>query len=465
MAHVLVVDDQKSLRQTLAITLSRAGHAVDEAASGLEAVRRVDEALYDLVITDLKMEGTDGLAVLEAVKARDQDTEVLIVTAYGTIESAVQAIRRGAHDYLTKPFLPDQLLHAVDLALERRRLRTEVRALARRIDDPNDPDQLVGESPSFRRVLELVAEWATSDSTILITGETGTGKDQLARLIQRASPRRDRPYVVVNCATIPDSLFESELFGHMKGAFSGSTRNRKGLAQEADGGTLFLDEVGELPLEIQPQLLRFLESGEVRPIGQNRSLRVDARVIAATNRDLKAMIRQGAFREDLYYRLNVLPVELPPLRERKDDLPRLAIHFLARFARRLGRPAAELSKRAQLVLRSYDWPGNIRELENVIERGVMLCKGTELRPEHLLMPGGGAGLSASDPANPTLPAGAGVALGDAVTLAEVERLHILGVLQREGGNQKRAAQVLDVSKSTLWRKLKEYGNVGGEEEP
>ncbi|MCW8138923.1 MAG: sigma-54-dependent Fis family transcriptional regulator, partial [Planctomycetota bacterium] len=302
MAQVLVVDDQRSLRQTLSITLSRAGHAVDEAGSGAEAIRRVDETLYDLVITDLKMEEVDGLAVLEAVKARDADTEVLIVTAFGTIESAVQAIRRGAHDYLTKPFTPDQVLHAVDLALERRRLRTEVRSLARQIDDPNDPAEIVGEGERIRKVLEVVREWASSDSTILITGETGTGKDLLARMIRRLSPRRDRAYVVVNCATIPDNLFESELFGHMRGAFSGATRNRKGLAQEADGGTLFLDEVGELPLEVQPQLLRFLETGEVRPIGQNRSARVDTRVVAATNRDLHGMMRQGRFREDLYYR-------------------------------------------------------------------------------------------------------------------------------------------------------------------
>ncbi|MCO5171519.1 MAG: sigma-54 dependent transcriptional regulator [Planctomycetes bacterium] len=452
MAQVLVVDDQRSLRQTLSITLSRAGHTVDEAGSGAEAVRRVDETLYDLVITDLKMEEVDGLAVLEAVKARDADTEVLIVTAFGTIESAVQAIRRGAHDYLTKPFTPDQVLHAVDLALERRRLRTEVRSLARQIDDPNDPAEIVGEGERIRKVLEVVREWASSDSTILITGETGTGKDLLARMIRRLSPRRDRAFVVVNCATIPDNLFESELFGHMRGAFSGATRNRKGLAQEADGGTLFLDEVGELPLEVQPQLLRFLETGEVRPIGQNRSVRVDTRVVAATNRDLHGMMRQGRFREDLYYRLNVLPIELPALRERRDDVPRLAQHFVERFARRLGRPVSEINKRAVLLLKSYDWPGNIRELENLIERGVMLCRGNELRPEHLLMPGAGP-----PPAEAPRAPSAGAGVGDAITLAELERLHILAVLKREGGNQKRAAAVLDISKSTLWRKLKEYG--------
>ncbi|RMG16350.1 MAG: sigma-54-dependent Fis family transcriptional regulator [Planctomycetota bacterium] len=451
MAHVLVVDDEPSLRQTVSITLSRAGHSVDAAASGEEAVHRIGEVLYDVVVTDLRMEGVDGLAVLEAVKARDADAEVLIITAHGSIESAVQTIRRGAHDYLTKPFTPDQILHAVDLALERRRLRTEVRSLSRRLEDPNDPVTLVGHSAALERCLDVVREWAESDSTILISGETGTGKDLLARMILRYSRRADRPFVVVNCATIPDKLFESELFGHMKGAFSGATRNRKGLAQEADGGTLFLDEVGELPLEVQPQLLRFLESGEVRPIGQNRSLRVDTRVIAATNRDLLALIREGRFREDLYYRLNVLPIAIPPLRERREDIPVLAAHFVERFARRLGRPVRSISKRALLVLSGYEWPGNVRELENVIERAVMLAKGNELRPEHLFLPGSGS----TDPDGGAGPKGQGV--GDPMPLAELERRHILAVLKACGGNQKRAAGVLGISKSTLWRKLKGYG--------
>jgi len=450
VAQVLVVDDQRPLRETMSITLSRAGHSVDDVGSGAEAIRRIDETLYDLVITDLKMDEVDGLAVLESVKARDADTEVLIVTAYGSIESAVQAIRRGAADYLPKPFTPDQLLHAVDLALERRRLRTEVRSLSRRLEDPNDPEELIGASERIGRVLEIVKEWAASDSTILVTGETGTGKDLLARMIRRLSARRDRAFVTVNCATIPDNLFESELFGHVKGAFSGATQSRKGLAQEADGGTLFLDEVGELPLEVQPQLLRFLETGEVRPIGQNRSVRVDTRVVAATNRDLMDLIRKGGFREDLYYRLNVLPIEVPALRERREDIVILAVHFLERFARRLGRDVREISQRALLVLKSYDWPGNVRELENVIERGVMLAKGSELRPEHLLMPGGPAADS------PPASGGAG-GVGDPIPLSELERLHILAVLKSVGGNQKKAAAILEVSKSTLWRKLKEYG--------
>jgi DNA-binding NtrC family response regulator len=451
MAQILVVDDQKSLRRSMAITLSRAGHSVDEAASGSEAVRRIDESLYDLVITDLKLPDVDGLGVLEAVRARSTDTEVVIVTAHGSIESAVGAIRLGAHDYLAKPFSHEQILCSVDLALERRRLRTEVRTLSRRLEDPNDPTELLGESERLKRVLSVVSEWAASDSTILITGETGVGKDLLARMIKRLSPRQGQAFVVCNCATIPDSLFESELFGHMKGAFSGALRTRKGLAQEADGGTLFLDEVGELPLEIQPQLLRFLETGEIRPIGQNRSIRMDTRVIAATNRDLRAMIKEGRFREDLYYRLNVLPIELPPLRERLEDLSVLGGHFLQRFARRFGRPVEGISKKAMLVLKSYEWPGNVRELENVMERAVMLCRGTELRPEHLFMPGSGDLEERSKLPN------TGQGVGDSISIHELERLHILAVLKGLNGNQKRASGVLGISKSTLWRKLKEYG--------
>ncbi|MCA8925495.1 MAG: sigma-54-dependent Fis family transcriptional regulator [Planctomycetes bacterium] len=433
----------------MTIALSRAGHAVEGVGSGEEALARTQETLYDLVITDLRLGEVDGLEVLKGVKARDADTEVVVATAYGSIDSAVEAIRAGAFDYVTKPFTPDQLLHVVDRALERRRLKTEVRYLNRRLEDPNDPPELVGESERFQRVLGIVREWASSDSTILVTGETGTGKDLVARMIQRLSPRADEVFVVVNCATIPSALFESELFGHMKGAFSGATRNRKGLAQEADGGTLFLDEVGELPMAVQPQLLRFLETGEIRPIGQNRSVTVDTRVIAATNRDLRAMISEGTFREDLYYRLNVLPLDLPPLRQRVEDIVPLATRFLTRFARRLGRQAESFSQEAQEVLTAYGWPGNVRELENVVERAVMLARGAVIHPEHLFMP---------DAERPDLGQGGGEGgVGDLISLAELERRQILAILKRVSGNQKKAASVLDISKSTLWRKLKEYG--------
>ena len=447
MAQVLVVDDEKNVQKTLSITLSRAGHNVDVASSGEEAVEKVKETLYDLVVTDLRMGDTDGLGVLTAVKERDSETEVIVMSAYGSIETAVEAMKVGAHDFLEKPFSPDELLHAVDLAMERRDLRTEVKSLRRALDDPNDPEMIVSASEPMARILELLEDWAQSDSTILLTGETGTGKDLMARTIQRKSARQGKPFVVVNCATIPKSLFESELFGHVKGAFSSAMRNRKGLAHEAHGGTLFLDEIGEMPLEIQPQLLRFLEAGEIRPVGQNSNIIVDVRVIAATNRDLKTLVKEKAFREDLYYRLNVLPLELPPLRDRREDIRPIVERSLQRFGRKLGREVPGISKKGWELLERYDWPGNVRELQNVIERAVMLCRGEEITPRHLIHLDHGEGASESG----------GGGIGELIPVAEIERRHILAVLKNCGGNQRKTARILKISKSTLWRKLKEYG--------
>ncbi|HBP21431.1 MAG TPA: hypothetical protein DEA08_27040 [Planctomycetes bacterium] len=311
---------------------------------------------------------------------------------------------------------------------------------------------LSGASAACQSVNEMIDLVAALPTTVLIHGESGTGKERVARGLHEGSDRAQGPFVAINCAALSGALLESELFGYEQGAFTGARAGgKRGLFEAANGGTLFLDEVGELPLEIQPQLLRFIETGEIRPIGQNRSMRVDTRVIAATNRDLRAMIKEGRFREDLYYRLNVLPVEIPALRERLEDLPELAGHFLRRFARRFGRPVEAISKKAMLVLKSYEWPGNVRELENVMERAVMLCRGKELRPEHLFMPGSG------DLEEASAPTGEGSGVGDPIPLAELERLHILAVLKGLGGNQKRASGVLGISKSTLWRKLKEYG--------
>lgn len=447
MATALVVDDEKNVQKTLSITLSRAGYVVDVASSGEEAVEKIAKTLYDIVITDLKMGKIDGLGVLKAVKERDHETEVILMSAYGSIGNAVKAMKEGAHDFIEKPFTPDELLHTVSKALERRDLRTEVRSLKRAVEDPNDPEVVLGQSDSIKRILSLVEDWAPSDSTVLITGETGTGKDLLAKTIKKRSRRADRPFVIVNCATIPKSLFESELFGHVKGAYSGASRNRKGLAHEAHKGTLFLDEIGEMPLDVQPQLLRFLENGEIRPLGQNSNIIADVRVIAATNRDLKSMVQERTFREDLYYRLNVLPLDLPPLRERRDDIEPIVNRCLERLARRLGRGLCKVSKSSWKRLREYDWPGNVRELQNVIERAVMMAREGDIKPEHLIM---------VNPL-PVLGGGQGAGIGDMVALAEVEKRHILAVLENCGGNQRKSARVLNISKSTLWRKLKEFG--------
>lgn len=448
MAHALVVDDEKNVQRTLSITLSRAGHVVDVANSGEEAIDKINKTLYDFVVTDLKMGEVDGLGVLTAVKERDPETEVILMSAHGSIGSAVQAMKDGAHDYLEKPFSPEELLHTVALCLERRDLKSEVRLLKRSLEDPNDPDLIVGESKALKRILEDTENYAKSDSTVLITGETGTGKDLLARTIKRQSLRHSRPFVTVNCATIPKALFESELFGHVKGAFSGALRNRKGLAHEAHRGTLFLDEIGEMPLDVQSQLLRFLESGEIRPLGQNSNVIVDVRVIAATNRDLKQLIDEKLFRSDLYYRLDVLSLHLPPLRERRDDVDAIVDRSLTRLSKRIGRDKPKISKASLQKLRAYDWPGNIRELQNVIERAIMLSRGGEILPEHLVRLGSkGASEGGSSEG----------AIGELLPLADIEKMHILAVLKNCSGNQRKSARILNISKSTLWRKLKEYG--------
>lgn len=449
MAHALVVDDEKNVQRTLSITLSRAGHVVDVASSGEEAIDKINKTLYDFVVTDLKMGEVDGLGVLTAVKERDPETEVILMSAHGSIGTAVQAMKDGAHDYLEKPFSPEELLHTVALCLERRDLKSEVRLLKRSIEDPNDPDQIVGESKALKRILEDTENYAKSDSTVLITGETGTGKDLLARTIKNQSLRANRPFVTVNCATIPKALFESELFGHVKGAFSGALRNRKGLAHEAHRGTLFLDEIGEMPLDVQSQLLRFLESGEIRPLGQNSNVIVDVRVIAATNRDLKQLIEEKLFRSDLYYRLDVLSLHLPPLRERKEDVNAIVDRLLGRLSKRIGREKPKISKASLQKLRAYDWPGNIRELQNVIERAIMLSRGEEILPEHLVRLGSSSSASSSD--------GQEGAIGELLPLADIEKMHILAVLKNCDGNQRKSARILNISKSTLWRKLKEYG--------
>ncbi len=466
MASILVVEDTKSIRTSLRITLTRAGHDVDEAADGGAARAKLEEDLYDLVITDLRLgEGLDGVGVLEEVKARDVDIEVIIVTAFGTVAGAVEAMKKGAHDYLTKPYTPEQILHAVGNALERRSLRSTVRNLSKTLLDRFDIEGIVGESERMRSVLDLIGQWSPSDGTILITGETGTGKDLVARALYAASPRREKPFVIVNCAAIPDNLFESELFGHVRGAFSGAHNNKKGLAHEAENGTLFLDEIGETPLAVQAKLLRFLETGELRPVGATKSATLDVRVIAATNRDLQTATLEKKFREDLFYRLNVLPIHLPSLRDRREDVALLASHFLDRYAVKAGKTVSGLSKKAQLLLKSYDWPGNVRELENVMERAVMLVRGSEVRPEHLLLPGSvsaesselaiAAGMTGAPPGASAAASADGSV--DLVPLAEVERRHILSVLKASGGNQKKSAATLGISKSTLWRKLKEYG--------
>jgi len=453
-ATVLIVDDEPLNVDLLEQELAAAGYRTLSAAGGEEAIAKAAKALPDLVLLDVMMAGLDGYAVCERLKASEatRAIPVIFLTALTDTFEKVRAFSAGAVDYVTKPFETEELLARVgtQLALRReieahRRSRSTIQYLVEEIR--SDRDAMVGESPALRRVLEQIAQVATTDSTVLIQGETGTGKELVARAIHERSPRRERPLVKVNCAALPRDLVESELFGHEKGAFTGATQQRRGRFELADGGTLFLDEVGELPLEAQAKLLRVLQEREFDRVGGTRSLRTDVRVIAATNRDLQARVAAGGFRADLYYRLNVFPIVVPPLRERRDDIPGLVRHFAAKAARKLGRTLDGISPAFVERASAYDWPGNIRELENLVERASIMSNGAVLDAIELF-----------SQASPSEKAPS-VAAGDA-TLEEMERAHIRRVLERtrwviEG--ERGAARILGLNPSTLRGRLRKLG--------
>ena len=444
-ATILVVDDDERLRHTLSLLLRTAGHDVVAAADvpGAEDVLRQRDV--DLVISDVRMPGGSGLDLLESVKRLETDTPVIMLTAYGTVASAVQAMQRGAFDYVLKPFDADELKLRVVRALALRRFRAENEFLRERAGDEPGLDELIGVSPKLRQVVELARQVAESDASVLITGETGTGKEVLARSIHRRSPRAERLLVPVNLAAIPLELLESELFGHARGAFTGAVSERAGKLELADGGTLFLDEVGDAPLALQPKLLRVLQDGVIERVGSNQRRRVDVRIMSATNRNLEEAIAAGQFRTDLYYRLRVIQIEMPPLRERPEDIRYLAAHFLRRFGqRRRGGPPA-ITHEALQLLEGYRWPGNVRELENVIERAVVLCRGDTV----------GTGLLDLRERAGDAPERGGLRLDEA--LDRVEREVILRALEEAKHVKVRAARLLGVSERSLWYKLKKHG--------
>ena len=370
MEKILVVDDEQSLREVLSIMLKRAGYTVTSAADGEEAVELLQKEIYDLVITDLRMPKIDGMEVLKAVKSAAPETVVLIITAFASADSAVEAMKQGAYDYLTKPFQVDEVQLIVRNALEKRRLTTENMLLKREMASQSSFAQLVGHSEPMQKVFEVVRKVADSKSNVLICGESGTGKELVARAIHYNSARSALPFVAVNCSAVPETLLESELFGHMKGSFTGAIANKAGLFEIADGGTIFLDEIGDTTPTIQVKLLRVIQEREFRRVGGSQDVKVDVRVVAATNKDLEKAVADGSFREDLYYRLDVIPIRLPPLRMRTGDIPLLVSHFLERFAKESGRPQPVLSSDAMHVLLGHEWRGNVRELENLIERVV-----------------------------------------------------------------------------------------------
>ena len=445
MATILLVDDEPSARATMALLLRKRAHRVIEAADVASATKALADTAFEVVVTDLRMPDGDGLDVLRAAKAHCPEADVILLTAYAGWESAKEAIQLGAFDYFEKGREPDELLHRIERAVEGKVLRRENENLRAQVRDRFGLPSLIASSAEMAQVLDLVGRVAPTDATVLIRGESGTGKEIIAKALHHASQRAAGRFVAINCGALPEPLLESEIFGHVKGAFTGAGSNKKGLFEEAHGGTLFLDEIGEMTPGLQVKLLRALQSGEVRPVGSTQVITVDARVVAATNRDLDPMIRQGSFREDLFYRLNVIPIVLPPLRDRREDIPLLAEHFLARFAQRQGR-VLRLSAGATERLLRYAWPGNVRELENAMERLAILARDESIEPGDL-PPHIGAGLAL----------GTAPALAAEQTLAEAERAHIIQILERYGGNHSRAAEALGIGRTTLWRKLKDYG--------
>jgi DNA-binding NtrC family response regulator len=452
-ARVLVVDDKENILKLFARILGD-GYELTTAADGGRAISLIAAQPFDVVVTDLKMPGADGFEVLRAVKARAPETEVVMMTAYATVTDAVEAMKQGAYDYLQKPFDPDDASLVVARALERKRLREQAATLRREVEGVYSFHSLVGKSARMRDVYTLLEQASKLDITVLLNGETGTGKELAARAVHYHSARKERRFVPVNCGALPAELVESELFGHAKGSFTGATGLKRGLFEEAEGGTIFLDEIGEVPLPVQVKLNRVLQEREIRRVGETSPVKVDVRVIAATHRELKAEVQAGHFREDLYYRLHVFPVVLPPLRERREDIPLLAGHFLEKHARVLGRPLTGFDAEALRALTGYAWPGNVRELENAVERAVAVAQGTDIQLRDLPadVKGSQEGVIPAEQL-------ARMPYREAIDLARdrVTRDYLVALLREMDGNVTRAAERAGMARESLHRLLKRYG--------
>lgn len=447
--RILVVDDDESLRWVTQAQLQQSGYDVAAAADGVSALDIVRQRPPDLVITDLNMPAMSGLELLKKIRAEYPEIIVIVVTAFGTVENAVEAMKSGAYDYITKPVNMDELRLIVSRGLEHLDLKEEVRQLRANLDRKYGFENILGRSKSLLYVLDMAARAAQATSTVLIRGETGTGKELLAKAIHFNSGRKNKPFVTINCGAIPKDLLESELFGYVKGSFTGALADKRGKVEFADGGTLFLDEVGELPLELQVKLLRLIQQGELEKLGIAGVIKVDVRIIAATHRNLQAMVEDGAFREDLYYRLAVIPLELPPLRERADDVPELVEHSFLKAKEKQRRPGLALPPRLLPYFTSHTWPGNVRELENIVERVVVLARGDEITLDDL-----------PDFLRRERPAVEALRLDlppSGISLEAVEKELILRALEKFGGNQTRAAQYLDISRKTLIYRMEKFG--------
>jgi DNA-binding NtrC family response regulator len=460
MEKILIVDDEAFIRENLERILAEDGYRPFSTDSGEAALRRIGEEEVDLVLLDLNLAGKSGLEVLRALREVDPEVLVIIITGYGTVESAVEALKLGAYDYIKKPFKADAIRLIVRLALETQALRREVRALRREGQQGLPGADMVGSSPQLVQIYRQVREVAKHETaTVLITGESGTGKELVARAIHNLSPRSLRPFIEINCGSLPFNLLETELFGHEKGAFTDAKTRKLGLFEEANGGTIFLDEIGEMDLNLQVKLLRVLEDRKIRRLGGTRSIDIDVRVIAATNRNLKAAIEQKAFREDLYYRLNVFPIHVPPLRERREDIPPLLDYFFKRFSREFNKRIREVSREALDLLLRYHWPGNVRELRNVVERICIMHEAETIRPEHLPRETWGEAPQREAPFAFEIPP-EGILLEEMI--GQIEKELIAKALRIAGGNVAKTSRLVNVPRGTLRYKLEKYGLEGNE---
>jgi two-component system response regulator PilR (NtrC family) len=457
---ILIVDDERSMREFLAIFLRRAGHRVEAAAGGTEGLSAVGSREFDVVITDLRMPSVGGLEILAQAKKQHPETQVIVVTAFATTETAIAAMKAGAYDYLTKPFKVDEVGMVVERALERRVLHRENVVLRDEIKGRYKLERLIGKSPAMQRVFEVLRKISPARTSVLVIGESGTGKELAARAVHELSPRADKPFVPVNCGAIPETLLESELFGHVRGAFTGANSDKQGLFEAAHGGTLLLDEVAELPVAMQVKLLRVLQERKVKPVGGVSEREVDVRIVAATNRDLETEVEKGTFRQDLFYRLNVIQLRLPPLRERREDIPLLVDHFIRKFSAEHGRQINGTEPEAMSALMGYHFPGNVRELENLIERAVTLAPGDRVSSEALPTL---KGVSASDS---TLGSPATALPAQGIDLERVvedfERSLIIRALERTSGHRTEAARLLGVTFRSLRYRLSKLGITGAE---
>ena len=448
--RILLIDDEENFRHMLSVILKKRGYDVEAASNGMDGLKKVDTGSYDTVLCDIRMPQMDGLEFLQEAQKAGCESTIIMMSAYGTLDTAIEAMKLGAYDYISKPFKPDEIILTLKKAEERERLRRENLFLKKEVQKEYSFENIISKNERMRQIFDTIQKVAKYKSTILIAGESGTGKELVAKAIHFNSDRSDHPFIPVNCGAIPENLLESELFGHTKGSFTNAVRTKKGLFEEADGGTMFLDEIGELPFQLQVKLLRVLQDGEIRRIGESKAIRIDVRIIAATIKDLDKEVREGKFRDDLFYRLNVLPIKIPPLRDRKEDISILVDHFIQKYSRELNKPIEGITPEALNCLLNYNWNGNVRELENVIERAIVLTESNRIQVENLPI----------EIQNPKEESRFSL-LNDEVSIKKASRYLeidlIKKALNKTKGNHTHAAKLLEISHRALLYKIKEYG--------